>query len=134
MRLIRVRIIEIVGIRVIGIGESEPDRESEPDEDRIRPKKTVIGEKAIIKEETAIYEKTIIGEKMAVSDKRATAKSIILPKSETAGGPKFMPKTSTRPHPCATAGPSPHVTAKSPRGDRQSPKDCGHQKDTKLFH
>jgi hypothetical protein len=27
-----------------------------------------------------------------------------------------------------------HVTAKSPRGNRQSPKDCGYKKDTKIFH
>jgi len=94
----------------------------------------VIGEKAIIKEKTAINERTIIGEKVAVSSKRATAESIILAKSEATGRPKFMSQTSTRPHPYVTASPSPHVTAKSPRGDRQSPKGCGHQKDTKLFH
>jgi hypothetical protein len=123
-----IRIIGIVGIRGIGIGESEPD------EDRIRPEKTVIGEKAIIREKTAIYKEAIIREKAAVSNKRATAKSIILPKSEATGSPKFMRKTSTRPHPCVTAGPSPHVTAKSRRGDRKNSQDCGHQKNTKFFH
>ena len=100
-------IIGIIRIRVIRIGESEPD------EDRIRPEKTVIGEKAII------------WEKLAVSSKRATAESIILPKSEAAESPKFMPKTSTRPHP--------YVTAKSPRGDRQSPKGAAATKKTQTF-
>lgn len=133
MRLIRivgVRIIWVVGIRVVGIREPEPDGKSEPDEDRIRTEETAIGEKAIITEKTAINKKTIIGEKVAVPNKRATAESI----KSTAGGPKLMPKTSTRAHPYVTASPSPHVAAKRPRGDRQSPKDCGHQKDTKLFH
>jgi hypothetical protein len=107
IRIVWVRIIGIVRIRVIiGIGECEPD------EDRIRSKKT------------AINEKTIIGEKVAVSSKRATAESIILPKSEAAA----------RPRPYVTSSPSAHVTAKSPRADRQSPKDCAYQKDTKLFH
>jgi hypothetical protein len=81
-----------VGVRIIGIVRIG---ESEPDEDRIRPEKT------------AINEKTIIGEKVAVSSKRTTAESIILPKSEAAGIPKYMPKTSTRPHPYVTASHSP---------------------------
>jgi hypothetical protein len=57
--------------------------------------------------EAAIKEKTIVVEKVAVA-----SKTVI----ET------------------TVKPSPHVTAKRPRGNRQSPKDCDRQQDTNLFH
>jgi uncharacterized protein GlcG (DUF336 family) len=86
IRIIGVRIIWIVRIRVIGIGESEPAGESEPDEDRIRPEKTVIGEKAMINEKTIIREKVavkIIESAVEKSTRPSEARTLKLVESAT---------------------------------------------------
>ena len=90
----------------------------------------------MIREEAAINEKTIIREKVAVkiiesavekSTRPSEARTLKLVESATV-------KTHTTTLKTSHSTTMETATAKSPRGDRQSPKDCSHQKDKKLFH